>query len=134
MKTLFITFVAYLVMVTSAALAGPIGDYDVAGTNPGGSPSYDGTVSVDRHGATYVVVWNVGGEEYIGTGVGAANVKGSVVFGDAEENDTAIAVSYISGESFGLALFAEQPNGQWHGIWAYGGSDTIGSETWTPRN
>lgn len=129
---LFLVF-AVAVMVATGAVAGPAGVYDVAGKNPGDGSAYQGAVAVERNGATYTVVWKVGDDEYIGTGVGAASVKGSMMFGDAAENDTAVAVSYVSDATFGLALFVEQANGQWKGIWTYGGSDKIGSETWTPR-
>lgn len=133
MKSFFWLVVGYLVLGMSSAFAGPEGVYDVAGANPGGGGAYTGGVAVERTGATYSVVWRVGNAEYVGTGIGASSVKGSVVFGEAAENDTAITVSYVSGNTFGLALFIEQPNAQWKGIWTYGGSDAIGTETWTPR-
>jgi hypothetical protein len=40
------------------------------------------------------VIWQVDGEEYIGTAIGAANLKGSIIFGEAVESDTSLAVSY----------------------------------------
>ena len=126
-------FVFAFFITISGAFADPTGFYNVEGANPGNGPAYEGSVAVEKNGATYTVVWNVGGEEYIGTAIGAANVGGTITFGDAGENDTALTVSYVSGDSFGLALFAEQENGQWKGIWTYGGSDSIGSETWTPQ-
>ncbi len=128
----YIIAFAFLTTISSA-FANPTGIYDVEGANPGNGPAYEGSVTVEKNGATYIVVWNVGGEEYIGTAIGAANVNGILTFGNAAENDTALTVSYVSGDSFGLALFAEQKNGQWKGIWTYGGSDSIGSETWTPQ-
>jgi hypothetical protein len=72
--------------------------------------------TVEISGATYTVIWQVDGEEYIGAAIGAANLKGSIIFGEAVANDTALAVSYGSGGNFGLALFVEQENGQWHGF------------------
>jgi len=118
----------------SVAHAGPVGTFDVSGSNPGGnSGGYSGSVKITRTGNTYKVVWQVGNSQFIGTGIGASNVKGMVTFGQAAENDTAITVSYVSDNSFGLALFVEQPNGQWQGIWTYGGSETIGTENWTRR-
>jgi hypothetical protein len=133
MKSIFYTVFIVLALGISAASAGPTGVYGVEGQNPGDGSVYTGEVAVERTGATYVVVWRVGNDEYVGTGIGAANSKGMVTFGDAAGNDTAIAVSYVSGDTFGLALFVEQQNGQWKGIWTYGGSDAIGAETWTPR-
>lgn len=128
----YIIVFAFITTISNA-FADPTGIYNVEGVNPGNGPAYEGSVAVEKNGATYVVVWNVGGEEYIGTAIGAANVNGTITFGDASQNDTALTVSYVSGDSFGLALFAEQENGQWKGIWTYGGSDSIGSETWTPQ-
>ncbi len=63
-------FVAVFIVVTVPALADPVGRYTVEGKNPGGGPSYSGTVSVERTGQTYRVVWDVGGSRFIGTGVG----------------------------------------------------------------
>ena len=132
MKSLFaILFTLMLVSIPSAK-ADPVGVYQVEGTNPGGKDGYTGEVAVERNGDTYTVVWVVGGQEYIGTGLGAANVNGSVVMGKADQKDIALTVSYISGDSFGLAFFVKQDNGQWNGIWTYGGSDRIGNEVWTP--
>ena len=88
-------------------------------------------MAVERNGATYSVVWLIGDDEFVGTGIGAGSVNGSMMFGSAAENDTALTVSYVSEGSFGLALFAEQPNGEWKGVWTYGGSDAIGTEVWT---
>lgn len=51
------------------------------------------------------MIWQVDGEEYIGTAIGAANLKGSIIFGEAVESDTSLAVSYGTGDTFGLALF-----------------------------
>jgi hypothetical protein len=52
--------------------------------------------TVEISGATYTVIWQVDGEEYIGAAIGAANLKGSIIFGEAVANDTALAVSYGS--------------------------------------
>ena len=89
--------------------------------------------TVELNGTTYTVIWQVGGEGYIGAAIGAANLNGSIIFGEAVANDTALAVSYGSGGNFGLVLFVEQENGQWRGIWTYGSSNAIGSETWTRK-
>lgn len=89
--------------------------------------------TVEINGATYTVIWQVDGEEYIGAAIGAANLKGSIIFGEAVANDIALAVSYGSGGNFGLALFVEQENRQWRSIWTYGSSNAIGSETWTRK-
>ena len=131
-RFLFLT-TFWMFVILQAAVAGPVGVFNVDGTDPGSGNVYSGVVAIEKNGGTYTVVWDVGGTEYVGTAIGAASVKGSILFGEAAENDTALAVSYASGDSFGLALFVQQENGQWKGIWTYAGSDAIGSETWTPQ-
>ncbi len=131
-----IMFIAIFTMFLAPlqAIAGPEGSYTVEGTDPGTGNVYSGTVIVERNGQTYAVLWNVDGTEYLGTGLGAADVKGVPTMGPASERDTAIAISYVTNGSFGLTFYVEQENGQWRGIWTYAGSDRIGSETWTPAN
>jgi hypothetical protein len=116
-----------------SAWAGPEGEYLAEGTDPGNGAAYSGTVSIARNGDTYTVVWNIGGTEYVGTGLGATSANGTTTMGPANDSDTAIAVSYITAGSFGLAIYAQQPDGTWNGIWTYGGSTSIGSEVWTPQ-
>lgn len=134
MKNLAILTLTLFVFAVTGAKADPVGVYHVEGSNPGGSGTYEGEVEVARNGDTYTVVWIVGGQEYIGTGLGAASANGSLVMGQADDKDIALTVSYISGDGFGLAFFVKQDNGQWKGIWTYGGSKQIGQETWTPAN
>ena len=122
---------AALAFLPLTAAAGPEGTYLAQGTGPGGQGAYSGTVTVQRTGQTYQVLWNVGGQEYIGTGLGASNVNGSFTMGPASPDDIAIAISYVTNGSFGLTFYVEQPNGQWSGIWTYGGAQQIGTETWT---
>lgn len=99
----------------SAFAADPVGRYFVQGTNPGSSSRYDGSVSVERTGQTYRVVWVVGNRRYVGTGIGDENF---------------IAVSYKSNRGdTGLALYGASGN-NWTGVWAYAGSREIGSEVW----
>ncbi len=105
-----------LVLACTTALADPVGNYDVEGTNPSGS-SYSGTVSVQKTGDTYKVTWNIGGTRYIGTAIG---------------NDEFLAVSYVSGSNTGLALLGEQGD-EWKGIWTYAGGTKVGTETWTKK-
>ncbi len=101
----------------AAAFADPAGKYDVQGTNPGNDKAYSGSVSVERTGDTYRVVWNIGGTRYFGTGIGDKNF---------------LAVSYRSGNSTGLALYAATDDG-WKGIWTYANGTTIGTERWTEQ-
>lgn len=132
MKSILTAGMMTLAMV-SGALAGPEGTYSVSGNNPGQSGAYKGTVTVTRTGETYKVIWSIAGTRFTGSGLGAAPVKGVSVMGPADAGDDTLAVGYISGRSFGLAFYVEQPDGTWDGVWTYGGSDKIGTETWTKK-
>jgi hypothetical protein len=112
----FIAGCVAVVLAGTAALADPVGRYDVAGTNPSGS-TYSGTVTVQKTGETYKVTWKIGGTQYIGTAIG---------------NDEFLAVSYVSGSDTGLALFGEQGD-EWKGIWTYAGGTKVGTEVWTKQ-
>jgi hypothetical protein len=114
----FMTAAAILAVSSSLAFAGdPVGSYDVEGTNPGNGSAYTGTVSVEKTGETYRVVWVVGGTRYVGTGIG---------------NKDFISVSYRSGNDTGLALYGESGNG-WLGVWTYSGGTRVGAERWRRR-
>lgn len=111
LRTIWINTFALILLMTSQAVAGPEGTYSVVGTNPGSGAQYRGVVSVKRNGQTYSVVWNVGGTEYLGTGLGAAKVKGTRTMGPASDQGTAIAISYVTNGSFGLTFYVQQSNG-----------------------
>jgi hypothetical protein len=106
--------VAALLWSTIAFAADPVGTYTIEGTNPGNGSKYSGTVTVEKTGETFRVVWNVGGSRYVGTGLGDKNF---------------IAVSYSSGSDTGLALYGED-GGNWKGVWTYAGSRNMGTELW----
>ena len=101
-------------LLSTAALADPVGRYEVTGTNPGGGSSYSGTVTVSRTGQTYRVIWNIGGTRYEGTGIGDKDF---------------IAVSYRSGNNTGLALYGAAGD-DFEGVWTYAGGRQIGTEKW----
>lgn len=123
-----------LLTAATGAFAGPEGSYDVVGTNPGDGSSYTGSVTVEQTGETYQVIWEISGTRFIGSALGAAPVKGRTIMGPAAANDDVLAVGYVSGErNFGLAFYVEQEDGTWSGVWTFGGSTAIGTETWTPR-
>lgn len=111
------------------AFADPAGVYQVQGRNADGG-QYTGTVSVERNGETYTVVWNIAGTRFVGTGLGARFVGDRFQMGPASPEDTAISVGYVSGQSFGMAMYFQQPDGRWQGIWTYGGSDRASYEDW----
>jgi hypothetical protein len=108
---------AAALLLSSAALADPIGRYDVQGSNPGSGSTYSGTVTVERTGETYRVVWVVGDTRYVGTGIG---------------NKDFIAVSYRAGRDTGLALYGQSTSG-WVGVWTYADGRQIGTEQWQRR-
>ena len=108
------TAVLLLLLTITSAIADPVGRYTAYGTNPGDHSKYTGTVSVERTGETYRVVWVVEGARYIGTGIG---------------DDNFLAVTYTSTNSTGLALYSQDGAG-WRGVWTYAGSDQIGTERW----
>ena len=62
MRRLSIVFAAAALLASAAVAfaADPIGEYSVEGTNPGGNGKYSGTVTVEKTGETYRVIWVVG--------------------------------------------------------------------------
>ncbi len=115
----FVAAGAALLIGTVAALADPVGRYSVRGHNPGNeSSTYSGSVSVTRTGDTYRVTWDIGSQTFVGTGIGSRDF---------------LAVSYRSGSQTGLALYAQQSDGSWIGVWTYADGRTIGGERWSPR-
>lgn len=122
-----------LMALPTLASADPTGTYRVKGTNPDNNQPYVGTVQVHRNGETYQVTWNIAGTKFIGTGLGAKFVGNRFEMGPASEDDTAISVGYISGNSFGMAMYFEQPDGTWQGVWTYAGSNRAAPEDWHPE-
>ena len=120
--------------IPACAFADPAGTFDLRGTNSDSKQDYTGTVRVTRTGETYRVVWDIANQQITGTGVGLKIVDGQVVMGPASEDDVGISIAYGSGDSYGTVVYFEQPDGRWHGIWAYNGWDHIATEDWSPRN
>lgn len=113
----FTTAMALLFFTVSAFAGNPVGKYLVAGKNPGGKGTYAGTVTVVKTGETYKVTWDVGGTIFVGTGVGDENF---------------LAVSYVSGDNTGLALYGDDGE-NWTGIWTYQKGTALGAESWTRK-
>jgi hypothetical protein len=112
------TAAAAVVISTVAALAAdPVGRYRVEGRNPGNGSSYRGTVTVERTGDTYRVVWDIGGQTFIGTGIG---------------NNEGLAVAYRSGNQTGIAIYGSKGE-DWVGAWTYTGGRDVGAERWERR-
>ncbi len=111
---LALTCAALALSSTLAFAADPVGSYKIEGSNPGGGSNYAGSVTVEKTGETYRVIWVVGGQRYVGTGIGDHNF---------------LAVSYRSGDNTGLALYGEE-GGNWIGVWTYAGGRQMGAERW----
>jgi hypothetical protein len=104
---------AALTVFSSAAMAQMTGQYKVSGENPDGS-TYKGAAKVEKTGDTYKVTWNVGGEIFVGTGIGSPE---------------AIAVGYRSGSQTGIALIGKE--GESYGVvWTYLNGRKLGTEKW----
>jgi hypothetical protein len=109
--------VAALALGVSAALADPVGKYTVRGSSPGTDRTYEGQVMVRKTGDTYQIVWEIGGQIAVGTGIGGDNF---------------LVVTYLSGRQVGLALYRRKPDGSWEGRWTQLGGRVIENEHWTP--
>jgi hypothetical protein len=121
-----------LIAAPTLVLADPTGSYNVVGRNADNGSTYKGTVEVSRTGATYKVVWDIGGKKSIGTGLGSHfENAGTIVTGPASDKDTGLSVGYLNKDSFGVATYYLQADGSWSGVWSYGGSQHTTSETWT---
>ncbi|HEX2555490.1 MAG TPA: hypothetical protein VHL98_17470 [Microvirga sp.] len=94
------------------------GQYRVQGTNPGGGGAYAGTVTVQRTGQTYQVVWQIQGARYVGTGIGGPE---------------GLAVTYRSGNDTGVAIYIPAAQGGFDGVWTYAGGRQVGEERWSQR-
>ena len=118
MRHFSISAAALLLSATAVFAADPVGTYRVEGSSPGGGSPYSGTVTVERTGETYRVVWVIAGTRFVGTGIGNRNF---------------ISVSYRSGGQTGLALYGED-GGNWKGVWTFANGTTLGAEVWHRRS
>jgi hypothetical protein len=117
MRKYIAVIAATLLFSLTAAFADPAGRYFVEGTSPNDPTVYTGTVTVEKTGETYSVIWVIGGTKYVGTGIG---------------NKDFLAVSYRSGNNTGLALYGLDGE-RWTGVWTYAGGTKMGAERWTRR-
>lgn len=103
-------------LTTSTAFADPSGSYAVDGKSPDGS-TYKGSLVITKTGETYKVAWTVGGDRYVGTGVG---------------DDNFLAVTYKAGTDAGLAVYGREADG-WKGVWTMIGGTKLGAERLTRK-
>ncbi|MFL1876242.1 hypothetical protein ACIKT0_13820 [Hansschlegelia beijingensis] len=119
MRSLVAASVLACLMASSAFAADFAARYDVKGGSPGGEGSYEGVVTVKQTGdATYQVVWTIGPDKFVGTGIGGPE---------------GLAVGYKSGSNTGIAIYSVEKGGKVEGYWTYAGGKQVGTETWTPR-
>lgn len=117
-------------LAVSAANADPVGKYSISGTNPEDGKKYTGTVEVARVGETYTVVWTIGKDVINGTAIAGYIRDGNYVAGSATDDDTVLSVAYGSGNSHGVAIYIQQNDDVWEGVWAYSGSGKVTTELW----
>lgn len=127
-----LAFSCLLLAAPAVASADPTGTFDIKGVNTADGKDYAGTVTVVRDGETYNVSWTVGDQHYEGTGLGAHFKGDRFEMGPASADDTAISVGYISGQTFGMAMYFLQPDGTWQGVWTFAGSKKASAENWVP--
>lgn len=134
MRTSTVILACALIAAPTLALADPSGTYNVTGRNANTGNTYQGTVEVSRMGATYKVVWNIAGKQSIGTGLGSHFENATtIVTGPATDKDAGLSIGYLNNNSFGVGTYYLKPDGSWSGVWTYGGSEHITSETWTRK-
>ncbi len=92
MRTEIIAATAATFLMSGASYADPTGRYTVRGTNPGDSKPYTGQVLVARTGQTYQVLWSIGGQTYVGTGIASGHRR-------PRRGDTMCGIALPSGHS-----------------------------------
>jgi hypothetical protein len=132
MRPLSIAVVLASLMFPASALAGPEGTFHVQGVDPEDGNDYTGSVEVIRQGEAYKVIWKIDGEVTNGVGLGLRLIDGRMVAGPASDQDTGIAISYLSDDAPGNAIYTEFSDGTWHGVWAYEGHNKVSFEEWIP--
>lgn len=119
MRIMTAGLVACCFLAAPATAAEFASSYNVEGSSPEGGGDYSGTVNVKKTGAaTYQVVWNIGKDKFVGTGIGGPD---------------GLAVAYRSGDNTGVAIYREAKGGEIEGYWTYAGGTKIGEEKWAPR-
>jgi hypothetical protein len=122
-----------LFLAPGLALADPAGTFDVKGVNPDDGSAYTGKVRVTRTGETYKVVWTIGDKPLTGIGVGMKMIGDRIVTGPASPDDIGLSVAYSSDGTVGTVIYFEQPDGTWHGTWAYDEWNHVSTEDWIPK-
>lgn len=108
--------VVALMLASPAAALDLAGQYQLKGSNPGGSGQYTGQAAVVATGDTYQVRWRVGGVRYQGTGILV--------------NDVFSVVYQASGSAPGIAVYQVRNDGSLEGHWTNLNGSGLGGETW----
>ena len=104
-------FLIALAVLAAGSASAQTGRYTVAGTNPGGTGTYGGSVTVAQQGEAFRVVWLTGGPPVEGIGVVANDV---------------LAVAY--GGACGIVAYAPAGDDGYEAVWAMMGGTALGSE------
>ena len=104
--------------LTAVPASAQVGRYSVAGTNPGGSGRYAGTLAVTPQGEALRVLWDTGGPPVEGIGVVVNDV---------------LAVAY--GGACGVVAYApaDDGSGLFEAVWATMGGSRLGTEVARPE-
>jgi hypothetical protein len=114
LKALTALLIAIVLGTTLASAGPPEGRYRVTGNNPGSGSAYAGTVTVERTGETFRVVWQIASQTFQGTGIGS---------------DKGLAVPYRSSDFNGLASYGADGDG-WDGAWTVTDDRALSTEKW----
>jgi hypothetical protein len=118
--------VAFAVALLASVLSLPavadtslVGKYAVEGREASGGASYKGEAAVAKKGTTYHVVWFIGQQMAIGTGI---------------LTDKVFAVTYMTQGTRvpGVALYEVASDGKLSGNFTMLGAGATGQESWTP--
>lgn len=114
---------AAFLLLAAAVFAAPAeaqsigGHYSVAGTNFDGS-HYSGTADITLTSQTTCRIhWQTGGSSSDGI---------------CMRNEDSFAAGYVLGDSIGLVVYKEFPDGSLHGLWTIADQEGIGAEVLTP--
>lgn len=124
---------ALLALLPALALADPSGVYRVDGTDGANQAAYQGTVTVERVGEKYSVVWSINGREIRGVALGGAFSEGAFMIGPAHRDDLMLAIGFSDGSAFGSATMFLQQDGSYEGFQVNSNGARSGQERWTPE-
>lgn len=109
-----------LLLIASVPATAFEGRYLIEGQNPGQALTYHGEALIRRTGDTYSVVWQIGSDRQVGTGILTGLVL-SVVF------------QAVGASGGGVASFEIANDRVTSGRWTLIGGRTTGVERWTPE-